>query len=660
MKSILGLMILSLFLGTGQLQAKEQIRRIVVSVGDLKENNNKEWKRHICGQVYNIAKEVLYSGVEVTCRQFSTENFVDPGLDRLKPMNDFHVRVIREQDDKLGVDVTNWHRKNDSDFKSLGWNFKKDESGKISQADAFNKALTNFFFYVANEKAYKAGLLMNGVAESDEVDFDEKNQTFIDKLSNRPITIERAYTLFENESSRKKNYLRTGVELGVLLSSAMAIYYKNLVMMKQDFDYGFKDGVKKKLNGEAWLFDDNDKASNYGHELAGVMYYQVARSNGFNALESFLITQASSAVWEFMEYHEVFSINDQILTPIGGYVIGEATYQISCALVQKNSIAAKSLGYVINPNMAVNHALDAGFKKDKYHAQPDCKKPRWSDISMQIGLEKNQKPYNPGENKTANVALNAEVINLSGYGKEGSDSKLVLDSSISKMFVELNGNQGTTDLAVIAQVVMAAYHQKEIHRDERGLLRGYDVVFGLGSSSTYRDRGAGEDSDHDEFFGTVGIIGANAHANIHYKGFNIRADFAIYGDFSMVKAMAIEPSGDMNDQPGVMKKRGYYWGYGSTSIASIAVEYGKVTVGYSGQFSSAKSINSRHRIDGSSPDDFRDSVFVNRVSIEYALTKRVSLQLAYEEINRKGNNDTKNIHYSGKEKRFLSSIKYVF
>ena len=41
MKSILGLMILSFFIGTGQLQAKEQIRRIVVSVGDLKENNNK-------------------------------------------------------------------------------------------------------------------------------------------------------------------------------------------------------------------------------------------------------------------------------------------------------------------------------------------------------------------------------------------------------------------------------------------------------------------------------------------------------------------------------------------------------------------------------------------------------------------------------------------
>jgi len=663
MKTSLTLFSLFLFTLLGTVDAFSAEKKVLISVGDMLQKEDKEWKRSMCKKVHSLANQIIDSGISVTCREFDTTHFLDSALSKYTNTHQYHLRIIRDSKNDIGIDVTNWSKRHDSDFQSLGWNFHKEKAeAKVTQDQAIDKAIANFFFYVENELAYKAGLLVQGAKESKEIEFDETKQVFRDRLTNQEISIEKAYSIFEDESDRKKNYLRTGVEIGVLLSSAMGIYYKNLVFNQQDFDYGFRDGVRTKLSGEAILFDDNDKKSNYGHEWAGVMYYQVARSNGFSSLEAFLIAEASSATWEFMEYHEVFSINDQIMTPIGGYVLGEATYQIACALVAKDNIAAKTLGYTLNPNLGVNHALDGHFKGNKYAAQPDCKKPRWSDISVKIGLEKGQKPYLPEENKSMNWGMDAKVVNIQDYNKKGKDSKLILDTSMSNMIIEANGNQGLVDLNVIAQVVWAAYHQKDLKEEANGNLRGYEFVVGLGSGSTWRDRGAEEGDKDEDFFGTINIIGANAHANIHINGFNIRADFAIYGDFSMVKAYALEPyrtNHDMADQSSIMQRKGNYWGYGMSTLAAISVEKGRWTVGYSGQLSTAKSINERNRIDAKVNDVFEDTLFVNRVYVKFALTKKLSLQLDYEEDFRMGtatNTKTKR----GTEKRVIGSLVYKF
>lgn len=641
-------------------------KRVLISVGDLKENNSKVWKKATCDQVHAIANQIVESGVDIMCRSFDTNHFADSGADSLFKKFDYHMRILRGSDDVVGIDVYNIKRTHNTDFKSLGWNFKDGEKTKISKEEAMAKAIGNFFFYAGNETAFKAGLLVNGAVESDAIEYDQKAGVFKDKLTNEPISINRAYSLYEGESDRKKNYLRTGVEIGVLLSSAMAIYYKNLVFNQVDFDYGFKDGIKKKFTGEAIRFDDNDKYSNYGHVYAGVLYYQAARSNGFNSLESFLITYASSTAWEFMEYHEVLSINDQILTPIGGYVIGEATYQISCALFQKNNLAATALGYTINPGMATNHAMDAAFKKDRFAAQPDCKKPRWSDISVYIGLDKGQKAYEHKANSNYIAGMDATVVNIENYGKTGTDSKLVYDTAMAKMLVELNGNEGVTDLRVIAQIVTAAYHQKNLNKDERGQLRGYDLVLGLGSASTWNDRGTAEGSKNEDFYGTINVLGATAHANIHYKGFNIKADFGFYGDFAMVKSYSLnkyadETAGGLAGHATTITKRGYYWGVGTSTLAAISIQNGKWEVGYSGQFSSAKSIKGNHRReeDITNHDRFRDTISTNKIFISYQLTKNLKIKLSREYNFRSGSVEGGS-KTEGTEVRTMGTLVYQF
>ncbi len=69
-------------------------KRILISVGDLKDNKSKEWKKSICLQVYTIGNQVVQNGSNVTCREFSTDNFYDKELQQLSSQYDYHLRIM--------------------------------------------------------------------------------------------------------------------------------------------------------------------------------------------------------------------------------------------------------------------------------------------------------------------------------------------------------------------------------------------------------------------------------------------------------------------------------------------------------------------------------------------------------------------------------------
>lgn len=642
-------------------------KRVLVSVGDLKENNNLIWKKHTCDSVYQLANQINGGAVDVTCRTFDTSNFLDPDLSRLKSNYSFHLRVLRGKNGDVSMDVTHWSRVHETDFKTLGWNFKDDPTDKQKQQQVMAKALANFFLFSTYQEAFKAGLLVNGASESQQIEYDQKNGVFKDKFTKRTLSINNAYSLFEKESERKRNYLRTGIEIGVVLSAGMGVYYRSLDSNQQDFDYNFTEGLKKKFTGEAVLYDDNSKIANYGHVYAGVLYYQLARSNGFNSLESFLVSFASSAVWEFMEYHELFSINDQILTPLGGYVIGEASFQISCALLQKGSTAAKILAYSINPGLSANHAIDKLTSQDKYSSQPVCKEPRWSEISMYLGLERNQKPYSFDPQSTYVVGMQADVVNIEDFGKAGKSSQLVYDTALVKALLEKSGGDGMGDLRVLVQTVAAAYHKKDLDVDSEGELRGYDIILGLGSGSSWNDRGGKKKSSAEDFYGTVNILGATAHANLFYKGMHFQAELGFYGDFTMVKAWALndfkeQNGGSLEDQLKVIKKHGYYWGIGTTTLAALSAQKGRWKVGYAFQGSVANDIHDRNRYETgvvTNPANFEDSYTSHQVYVTFKIMKNLSFKLAHEINIREGSANGQESK-SGVERRTMGTLVYLF
>ncbi len=112
--------------------------------------------------------------------------------------------------------------------------------------------------------------------------------------------------------------------------------------IKENFKHGF-----------IW---DNDKLGTnmFLHPYNGNLYYNAARSNGYNFWQSSLFAIGGSAMWELFMECEYPSTNDIIATPIGGSAIGEMTYRVSDTMIDDRTggaeRAAREVGvFLVNP-----------------------------------------------------------------------------------------------------------------------------------------------------------------------------------------------------------------------------------------------------------------------------------------------------------------------
>lgn len=95
----------------------------------------------------------------------------------------------------------------------------------------------------------------------------------------------------------------------------------NLHTISENFRHGF-----------IW---DNDKLGTnmFLHPYNGNLYFNAARSNGFNFWQSELFAIGGSAMWELFMEREYPSTNDVIATPVGGAAIGEVLFRASDVVI---------------------------------------------------------------------------------------------------------------------------------------------------------------------------------------------------------------------------------------------------------------------------------------------------------------------------------------
>ena len=93
---------------------------------------------------------------------------------------------------------------------------------------------------------------------------------------------------------------------------------------------------RKLFTTDEITFDgDHFNTNSVGHPFDGTAYYQIARGNGLSPAGAFLSTVLASTFWEyFVEIPENPSLNDLVITPAAGAVIGEATYRLGRYLAQ--------------------------------------------------------------------------------------------------------------------------------------------------------------------------------------------------------------------------------------------------------------------------------------------------------------------------------------
>jgi len=124
----------------------------------------------------------------------------------------------------------------------------------------------------------------------------------------------------------KKKGLRAGTQV---FSINMGLWGFNRFVAKEDFAYINMHTIKKNL-GHRFVWDNDQMGTNmFLHPYHGNLYFNSARSNGYNYWESGLFAVGGSAMWELFMENEYPSFNDIIATPIGGLSLGEVLYRTS-------------------------------------------------------------------------------------------------------------------------------------------------------------------------------------------------------------------------------------------------------------------------------------------------------------------------------------------
>lgn len=142
---------------------------------------------------------------------------------------------------------------------------------------------------------------------------------------------------------------------------------KNAIRSNPDGIFAeYKRNIKA---GPVW--DKDDAFFNYfAHPAAGAAYYTLSRHNGKSPLESFGYSFAMSTFfWEygFEAFAEIPSMQDLIITPVIGSLLGEAAFQYEKKIRERGGtvLGSKTLGsialIILNPagafSDAVNRAL---------------------------------------------------------------------------------------------------------------------------------------------------------------------------------------------------------------------------------------------------------------------------------------------------------------
>lgn len=158
-----------------------------------------------------------------------------------------------------------------------------------------------------------------------------------------PLTLDKFSQEDQNLIRQTRNFGGLGVAtIGLLFMLPESVTKWDVEKLKQQsLGERWKEKVK-----EGPVIDKDHWAINYiGHPLSGAAYYTVARHAGAGVMKSFgYSVLMSTFFWEYglEAFAETPSIQDLIITPIIGSLIGEGMYKIESKIAENGGVLLRS------------------------------------------------------------------------------------------------------------------------------------------------------------------------------------------------------------------------------------------------------------------------------------------------------------------------------
>jgi uncharacterized protein DUF3943 len=147
---------------------------------------------------------------------------------------------------------------------------------------------------------------------------------------------------------------------GVVAVNGLTWFYNWRVQRWDWANVGTRSWWANLQRGFSWD-DDVFGANQVAHPYHGSLYFNAARSSGYDFWASTPYVVAGSLSWELFTENVRPSLNDLINTTLGGMALGEAAYRMSSLLTSKGKFGRELGGFIVSPvarTQALLHGTD--------------------------------------------------------------------------------------------------------------------------------------------------------------------------------------------------------------------------------------------------------------------------------------------------------------
>ncbi len=464
-------------------------------------------------------------------------------------------------------------------------------------------------------------------------------------------------------------YLRLLLGEFAFLGLQAAWYWGHQAPSESEIPFTYSTWQTKLFSDRYFTFDhDRFNTNAIGHPLAGTIYYQIARGNGFGVGASFLTTVAASTLWKYAgEPNQKLSINDLIVTPAAGWVIGEATYRLGRLFADGEPNFANCLGAALfSPVAALNDAPVCHGKRrgDAFDARGFSRR-IWHRVFLEIGGARTSFDEDPHEERDETIfGLAARITSHPLYRQPGSGTATALPGQWTDLAARwfLDGRSITGAFVHADSLVFGRYSRS--YGDvigPSGEPDGHGLLLGMGSSFDYDARSLPSLWDRTL---TVGLLGPVVEFAARRGRFALRATLAASYGFAQVTSLAWAVAAPAFANVTVkteLMNQGYYYAQGLLTLAALEAELGDVRLTLDGRGQALWSINFRDDLQSGIQNNFSlhdTRLFLSAVASWQPFGGPVRLAAEFDDVVR--DSRLPGYHVRSDERRVLGSILLVF
>ncbi len=377
-------------------------------------------------------------------------------------------------------------------------------------------------------------------------------------------------------------------------------------MAQKDFnkpDWFFKatfgGAVQKFTTFDLVRFDNNTFVFNQmWHPLAGMGYYMFARTNNFGPGTSFLFAVTGSTVWEYiLELPEQVSINDQIVTSVGGTAIGEVVYNLGeyfNSPYSADELDQRILTAPFGSLRWIHNYLDR-----RNPSAPPVLRPHrrvyWPTFRLYAGAFHRGDSAAVSTPVLASVGLTTELAAMPGYQRPGQFDRYFDVGNFTRLDLDTSfGEHGYDAFSLYAQAMMFGYYKQDIS-EEAHRRRGYSLALGEATSYQFQDYA---DADVGDQYAMAHLAGPALDFTMFSGPLRARLQVAGFADFATLHSLAFPQYAARYDTSGIrtdLTHKGYYFAYGATIRPRLTLYWGRLGLGAELQWGRYWGFNGRDR-----------------------------------------------------------------